>query len=96
MALEYEGVGDTIHIDIISGLPETKEGYCKILTIVERITGNGMAEPMKTKTMTEVKGKLLLYFSIYGLPRKIISDAGREFVNGSATMPLRSKSKKLA
>ena len=81
MALEYEGVGDTIHIDIISGLPETKEGYCKILTIVERITGNGMAEPLKTKTMTEVKGKLLLYFSIYGLPKKIISDAGREFVN---------------
>jgi predicted aspartyl protease/transposase InsO family protein len=81
MALEYEGVGDTIHIDIISGLPETKEGFCKILTIVERITGNGMAEPLKTKTMTEVKGKLLLYFSIYGLPKKIISDAGREFVN---------------
>ena len=81
MAIEVEGIGDRCHIDTISGLPITKEGYGKMVTFIEALTSNGMAYPLKTKTDDEIAEKFIEYCALFGVPKIIVTDNGGELVN---------------
>ena len=70
-----------ICMDIVSGLPEDKNGYCKILVIVEYMTKFVTIFPLKTKSAEEVADCLWKWISRYGPPSTILSDQGKEFVN---------------
>ena len=68
-------------MDIVSGLPVTKSGYCKILVIVEYMTKLIKIYPLIQKSQNEVAEKLWLFISQFGPPKIILSDQGTEFVN---------------
>ena len=68
-------------MDIVSGLPETSDGYIKILVIVEYMSKMIRIYPLKKKTQLEISEKLWLYISQFGPPKIILSDQGTEFVN---------------
>ena len=80
-ALEVEGIFDRIGIDLVFGLPVTKEGYKGILVITEYLTKYPYAVPIKSKTAEEIASELLLYVSLFGPPKILLSDQGREFCN---------------
>ncbi len=72
-----EHIFQRICMDIVSGLPEDNEGYCKILVIVEYMTKLVTIFPLKTKSAEN----LWTWISRYGPPNTILSDQGKEFVN---------------
>jgi transposase InsO family protein len=59
----------------------TSEGYCKVLTLVEGVTTNGLAFPLKSKTAEEILDHFIEYCSIFGVPKIIVTDRGGELVN---------------
>jgi len=79
--LVVEGIFDRVGIDLVFGLPETKEGYTGIMVITEYLTKYPYAKPIKSKTQEEVASVLLEYMSIFGPPKTILSDQGNEFNN---------------
>ena len=80
-AIEVEGIFDQIGIDLVFGLPETKDGYIGVLCIMQRITKFPFVFPIKSKKMKEMVVCLLQYISIFGPPKQILSDQGTEFCN---------------
>ena len=70
------------HIDILSGLPTTKDKFKHILLIVDSYSKWCEAFPLRTQEATEVAN--VLYKEIitrYGAPRYLISDNGKTFVS---------------
>jgi hypothetical protein len=67
MAIEVEGVFDTIFIDLIGGLPATEDGFKYILVIVAYIS--------------EIFNHICRYICIFGPLKRIVSDNGLEFKN---------------
>jgi hypothetical protein len=65
-SLEATGVLDRIGIDLVNGLPETKEGYSGILVITDGFTKYPFVFPIKSKTAEEIAEKLGEYVSIFG------------------------------
>jgi len=57
-AIEPTGIFDRIGIDLILGLPETKEGYKGILVITEYLSKYPYAVPIKSKTAEEIAENL--------------------------------------
>ena len=53
-AIEVLGVFDKIMIDVVFGLPITKDGYIGVLCIIERLTKYPCVYPIKSKTMSEM------------------------------------------
>jgi hypothetical protein len=80
-AIEVEGVFDKIGIDLVFGLPVTKEGYLGVLCIIERLTKYPCVYPIKSKNMSEMAECLLHYFSMWGISKEILSNQGLEFNN---------------
>ena len=80
-SLRVIGIFDLIGIDLIFGLPETKEGYIGIMVITEYLTKFPYAKPIRSKTMEEIAAVLLEYISLFGPPKSILSDQGNEFNN---------------
>ncbi len=80
-AIRVKSVGDTISIDLIGPIVESKRGNKYICTITEYVTKNAFARPIKNKTAESVAEVLWQYISIYGPPRTLLSDQGTEFVN---------------
>lgn len=69
-------------MDILAGLPKTKEGYQYFLLVTDSLTHWSEAEPMRTQEATEVG--YLLYkeiFTRYGAPRTLVSDRGQTFMS---------------
>jgi len=79
--LPITGLFDRIGMDLVGGLPISKEGYSRVLVIVEYFSKMIRIFPLKTKTMEEVADKLWKYISVYGPPKTILSDQGTEFMN---------------
>ncbi len=75
-SLRVIGIFDLIGIDLIFGLPETKEGYIGIMVITEYLTKFPYAKPIRSKTMEEIAAVLLEFFSLFGPPKSILSDQG--------------------
>ena len=80
-ALAITGIFDRVGIDLVLGLPETSSGYNGILVITEYLTKYPYAVPIRSKTADEIAEKLFIYISLFGPPKQILSDQGKEFVN---------------
>jgi hypothetical protein len=72
---------DSIHIDCVWGLNETKDGYIGFLLIVCKASKWKEVYPLKTKTAEEIEKNLIKWFTTYGPSKEIISDQGPEFMN---------------
>lgn len=72
---------DRVGIDCVFGLPKTKEGYIGILVLTEYLSRFPYAVPIRTKTAEEVASHLIQYMALFGPPRELLSDQGREFLN---------------
>ena len=81
LVLPITGIFDRIGIDLCFGFPVTTEGYIGILVIVEALTKFPFVFPIKSKTMEEISSCLISYISIFGPPKEILSDRGKEFIN---------------
>ena len=70
------------HIDILSGLPTTKDKYKHILVVVDSYSKWMEAHPLRSQEATEVAA--VLYREVitrYGAPRTLISDQGQTFMS---------------
>ena len=78
-------VADTFersHIDILTTLPTTKEGYTHILLIVDSFSRWSEAFPLKTQEAQEIAN--ILYneiFTRYGAPTSLVTNRGANFVS---------------
>lgn len=81
LAIRVNDVFDRIGIDLVFGLPETEEGYKGIMVITEYITKFLYAVPIKTKTANEVARNLFNFICLFGPPKELLSDQGKEFLN---------------
>ena len=72
---------EIIQMDMVSGLPETVDKYCKILVITQKLTKAVKIYAMKSKEMQEVATNFWHYCCIYGPAKVIITDQGKEFIN---------------
>lgn len=80
LATSIDGIFDRIGIDLVSGLPFSKEGFSSILVIVEYLSKFAWAFPIKTKSAEEITSNLVKFVCNYGPPKCIISDQGKEFI----------------
>ena len=80
-AIKVNGIFDRIGIDLVFGLPETKDGFKGLLVITEYLTKYPYVEAIKSKSAEEIAEKLWKYIAIFGPPKIILSDQGNEFNN---------------
>ena len=70
------------HMDILSGLPTTKEKYKHVLLVVDSYSKWCECFPLRTQEATEVAAVLFReIISRYGSPRSLVSDRGRNFMS---------------
>jgi len=89
-ALEVTGIFERIGMDLVVGLPTTSEGFNGILVITEYLSKYPCAYPIKSKTAVEISSKLLDYICLFGPPKEILTDQGKEFVNEVVNELIRS------
>lgn len=77
---------EVIGLDLIGPLRETSRGNKYILTMTDLYTKWVVAEPLMSKTASEVSTAIILKLYSFGLVRKIITDQGKEFVNEVPTI----------
>ena len=71
-----------LHIDILSGLPTTKDKYKHILVVVDSYSKWMEAHPLRSQEATEVAAVLYLeVITRYGAPKTLISDRGQTFMS---------------
>jgi hypothetical protein len=76
---KWEEVGT----DFIVGLPRTQRGYDSIWVIVDRLTKVAHFLPVKTTYTSAKLAELYMerIVSLYGVPKKIMSDRGTQFIS---------------
>lgn len=67
-------------MDPIGPFTRTQKGHVYALTVTDLFTKWVVGVPLK-KSSAEVSKALVDTFYMYGAPKKIITDHGREFVN---------------
>ena len=80
-ALPVKRIFDRVGIDLVFGLPVTKDGYRGIIVFTEYLTSYAEAMPIKSKQMTEISKCFIKYISFFSPPKEILTDNGLEFVN---------------
>lgn len=74
---------DTVHIDHVGPFVRSSKGNMHILVLIDAFTRYIYLKPVRnTKSSTSIK-VLREYFSIFGTPRRIISDRGTSFTSDS-------------
>ena len=81
LAIPITGILDRIQLDLVFGLPETENGNKGILVIMEALTKYPYAIAIKTKSANEIARKFFNFMSVFGPPKEILTDQGREFMN---------------
>ena len=73
----------SISMDLITGLPETKEGHNAIVTVIDRLTKMVHFFPCNIKITAVQLAQLFLQhiFRIHGIPTEIISDRDPRFIS---------------
>ena len=80
--LPIENTFDRWHMDILTGLPKSKEGYQHILLIVDSFSRWSEALPLKTQEAREVAECLYNdIFTRFGAPKTLVSDRGQNFLS---------------
>ena len=72
---------DRVQIDCVGPLPRTKSGNKFLLTIMCTATRFPEAIPLRSITAPAVVKALVKFFSTFGLPRKVQSDQGSNFMS---------------
>lgn len=72
---------DTLHLDHIGPMTETKKQYNHILTMIDAFTKFTWIFPTKSTTSKEVIDKLKVHQQLFGNPRRIITDRGTAFTS---------------
>lgn len=80
-ALPVHSIFDRVAMDVVGGFPETKDGYTRILVIVEYLTKYAQLYPLKTKSAEEIADKFWQWIVSFGPPKTLLTDQGTEFVN---------------
>ena len=75
-------INDVYHMDLIDmqKFSEDNDGYKYIMTVIDCFSRYAMAIPMKSKRPEEVIAGLSKAFKEYGIPLKVFSDNGTEFL----------------
>ena len=81
LVFKIKDIFDTAGIDLVFGFPETQEGYIGILVITEYLTKYPYVVPIKSKSATEIARHLFNYICLFGPPKELLSDQGKEFLN---------------
>nr|XP_049693297.1 uncharacterized protein LOC126053899 [Helicoverpa armigera]XP_049695188.1 uncharacterized protein LOC126054290 [Helicoverpa armigera]XP_049704767.1 uncharacterized protein LOC126056282 [Helicoverpa armigera] len=80
--IEKEGVPfDTLHLDHIGPLTETRKQYNYILTVIDGFTKFVWLFPTKTTSSSETLRKIQIHQQIFGNPRRFITDRGTAFTS---------------
>ena len=76
-----QGKWESISMDFIVGLPNTRRGHDAIWVIVYRLTKLGRFIPTKTTVTTPELARLFIenIYRLYGLPTNIVSDRDQKF-----------------
>ena len=80
-ALAVNGIFDRIGIDLVFGLPETDDKFVGLLVITEYLSIFPFVRAIKSKTAAEIVDHLWDFICLFGPPKEILSDQGREFCN---------------
>lgn len=74
---------EEVGMDFIVGLPRTQKGYDTIWVIVDRLTKVAHFLPFKTKYMRARLAELYMerIVCFHGVPKKIVSDRGTQFIS---------------
>ena len=74
---------ETVALDTVSA-KASKEGYCKILTVLDTFSRYVITAPLKTTTAEEVSKSLMHnLFCVFGRPDTLLTDDGSEFLNSA-------------
>jgi hypothetical protein len=88
---------EEIRMDFIVGLPHTQAGYDLIWVIVDQLTMVAHFIPVKTTytgaKLVEIYMSRIVY--LYGVPKKIVSDRGSQFMSKFWEKPHESMDSKL-
>lgn len=76
---------DTLHLDHIGPMTETRKQYNYILTVVDGFTKFVWLFPTKTTSAQEVLNKMSIHQGTFGNPRRIITDRGSAFTSHDFT-----------
>lgn len=68
-------------VDCVGPLPKTKSGHQYILTIMCAATRYPQAVPLRTLKSRAIIQALIKFFSTFGLPKRIQSDQGSNFMS---------------
>ncbi|XP_076873239.1 uncharacterized protein LOC143523013 isoform X2 [Brachyhypopomus gauderio] len=72
---------ELIGMDLIGKLVPTKTGNQYICVLIDYLTKWPQAYPLRSKSAEEVTVCIVKFFHLFGAPKRILSDQGREFVN---------------
>ncbi|RNA34050.1 Retrovirus-related Pol poly from transposon, partial [Brachionus plicatilis] len=81
LTLPIRDVGDLVQIDLVFGLPVTKNGNKGICKIIESCAKFLYFKAIKSKESEEIARKYFEYISIFGSSKELLSDQGKEFLN---------------
>lgn len=74
---------DTYHLDHLGPIPATKKSYAHILVVVDAFSKFVWLYPTRSTTSEEVIQRLEKQATIFGNPKRIISDRGTAFTSGA-------------
>jgi len=70
-----------VSIDVTTITPTTKEGYCKLLVMVDRLSRFVAAVPTKAETAEScAEAFIVRWIATFGPPVKLLSDRGQNFL----------------
>lgn len=72
---------DFVCMDLVGGFPETFTSNVYALTCIDVLTGYVWAIPVPDKTAESIVLAFMIHIYPFGMPRKILTDNGTEFVN---------------
>lgn len=72
---------NVIHADCLGPLETTAEGYKHVLVLIDAFTKYCVLLPLKTVKAEETRVAFQLFISLFGTPKQIIMDAGKNFKN---------------
>lgn len=72
---------DIFHIDHLDPLPSTKKSYVHVFVVVEAFSKFMWLYVTKSTSAAEMIGRLKKQSSVFGNPRRIISDRGSAFTS---------------
>ena len=71
---------EVVHLDLVGPLPETPDGYCYLLTMIDNFSNYVQAVPIRRKSSIAIAYAFIYgWISIFGCPKRILTDRGSEF-----------------